>query len=551
MKKRKRPVIIAFLLILLVIAVFLGVWLIEKYTPSKERVDVKQMLNIDGSEVALFLNEELQDIKGVYAEGQTYLPITWVNENLNDRFYWDGNEDLLVYALPESILYANQETTASTGKPLLLVKGDEVYLSLGLIINYTDIRVAAYDAGDYKRIYVNNIWEPENKSVVKKNGSLRLLEGIKSPVITNVERGSSVFQLESSERWSRVRTEDGYIGYIENRRLKPAVQDTPVSTFVPPVYRNISLDKEIRMVWHQVTQMEANLSMKELISDTAGVNVISPTWYALTDNEGGYTSYASKAYVDQAHEMGIQVWALIDNFSDQVNTEILLGSTSNRKKLIQKLMNEVDTYGLDGLNLDFEGIKKEAGVHYVQFIRELSVSCREKGVILSVDNYVPTSSNQFYNRKEQGIVADYVIIMGYDEHYAGSEPGSVASLGYVREGIDNTLKVVPKEKVINGIPFFTRVWTEGDKGSTSSALGIAKAKQWISDNHVELYWQEELGQYYGEADSEEGKKMIWMEEEKSIALKMELIRDRQLAGVACWKLGLESPEIWDVITPIS
>lgn len=230
---------------------------------------------------------------------------------------------------------------------------------------------------------------------------------------------------------------------------------------------------------------------------------------------GNYRSLASRSYVDKAHEMGLQVWALLDNFSDDVNSEILLASTTKRRKLINSLMDDVEQYDLDGLNMDFEGLKPEAGVHYVQFLRELSIACREKGIVLSVDNYVPASYNDFYDREEQGIVADYVIIMGYDEHYAGGEAGSVASLDYVRGGIERTLNDVPKEKVINAVPFYTRLWTETESGWKSTALGIAKAKEWIEENQVELYWQEELGQYYGEFQSDEGMQFIWMEEEDS------------------------------------
>ena len=321
-----------------------------------------------------------------------------------------------------------------------------------------------------------------------------------------------------------------------------------MSSFVAPVYKNISLDEPVCLAWHQVTKPEGNASFDNLIANTKGLNVISPTWYELTDNEGGFNSYADAAYVQKAHDMGLQVWALINNFSNDVQTEVLLSKTSTRQKLIGKLMAEVEQYGLDGLNLDFEGIKKEAGVHYIQFIRELSVSCRKEGIVLSVDNYVPYAGNEFYNRKEQGIVADYVIVMGYDEHYAGGEPGSVASIGYVNDGISNTLKQVPKEKLINAIPLYTRVWTEEADGKTSSvALGIARAKEWAVENNVELFWQEELGQYYGELKTEEGTKKVWMEEERSIGLKMDLIRKYDLAGVACWKLGFEPAELWDEI----
>ena len=131
------------------------------------------------------------------------------------------------------------------------------------------------------------------------------------------------------------------------------------------------------------------------------------TWFALMDNEGNYQSWASKEYVDRAHELGLQVWAVLDNFNynggKDVNTQILLGTTSNRKKLIAKLMEDADAYGFDGINLDFETLREAAGKYYVQFIRELSVSCRKQGLVLSVDNYVPAAYNMFYNRAEQGL----------------------------------------------------------------------------------------------------------------------------------------------------
>lgn len=395
---------------------------------------------------------------------------------------------------------------------------------------------------------MNNDWSEETKAVADSKGNVREKGGIKSPIITRVEKGSEVTVLETMEKWDKVRTVDGYIGYVEHKRLGGSRSETPVSSFVAPVYKNISLDEPVCLAWHQVTKPEGNASFDNLIANTKGLNVISPTWYELTDNEGGFNSYADAAYVQKAHDMGLQVWALINNFSNDVQTEVLLSKTSTRQKLIGKLMAEVEQYGLDGLNLDFEGIKKEAGVHYIQFIRELSVSCRKEGIVLSVDNYVPYAGNEFYNRKEQGIVADYVIVMGYDEHYAGGEPGSVASIGYVNDGISNTLKQVPKEKLINAIPLYTRVWTEEADGKTSSvALGIARAKEWAVENNVELFWQEELGQYYGELKTEEGTKKVWMEEERSIGLKMDLIRKYDLAGVACWKLGFEPAELWDEI----
>lgn len=548
MKRKAVPVLVALGLILLVTAGFFGIRLIERYIPSKEQSDIGKLLGIKGDEVALYLNEELQEEKGLYLQDQTYLPISWVNRVLNDRFYWDDNEKLLVYALPDSIVYADHTTVGASGKPLIWVNENGVYLSVGLVVNYTDIRVSAYDLSQYKRLFINNQWDGEKKAEVVKTGNVREKGGIKSPVITWIAPGSSVTVLESMEKWDKVRTQDGFVGYVEHKRLGEVKEDIPKSSFNAPVYKSISLDEPVCLAWHQVTSQEGNDAFETVIAGTKGVNVISPTWFELTDNDGNFNSLASAAYVKKAHDRGLQVWALINNFSSNVNTEILMAKTSTRRKLIEALMAEVERYDLDGINLDFEGIKEEAGPHYVQFIRELSISCRKKGIVLSVDNVVPTADNSFYNRREQGIVADYVIIMGYDEHYAGGEPGSVASIGFVENGIRDTLALVPEEKVINAIPFYTRVWTQSPDGEiSSSALGIAGAKEWVAKNNVKLYWQDELGQYYGQLQTDDGLKEVWLEEERSIGLKMDLIKKYGLAGVACWKLGFEPEHIWETV----
>ena len=526
----------------------------RKYMPSDELSDKAKVFGIKGSQVALLLDNELQEEKGIYEDGQVYLPVGWVNEYLNQRFYWDEGEKLLVYALPESIVYADEDAQGEKG-PLFKVTDDGMYLSLGLVVNYTDIRTRSFATSQIKRVFIDTLWEPYDTAEVKKAGHVREKGGVKSPILTELEQGEQVDVLETMEKWSRVRTEDGYIGYIENRRLDGREQVTPESSFEAPVYTSISMDEKVRLGFHQVTRQEANNTLESYVSVTKDMNVIVPTWFNVISDDGTYNSLASKEYVDKAHEMGLQVWAMVENVSTQesvknLNTKTLMSSTSTRRKLIENLMKEADTYGFDGFNLDFESLKAEAGPHYVQFIRELSVSCRQKGLVLSVDNYVPSPYSAFYNRREQGIVADYVIIMGYDEHYAGGDAGSVASISYVKDGIENTLKEVPKEKVINAVPFYTRVWTVNEGKTTSKAYGIADARQWVADNHVDLTWDQELGQFYGSTVNGNGEQYIWMEDEKAMALKIGLVKDFDLAGVACWKLGFESSDIWDIVSTV-
>lgn len=530
-----------------------GFFLYKKYSPSKKQADRNEWFGVSGDEVAIIWNQGrdgsvAEAAKGRQIDGEIYLPLVWVNQNVNQKFYWDEGGRQLIYTLPESIVYAKEDTLGSSGRPLFVERDGEVWLMAGLIQTYTDVRMSIFADGEAKRIFVDSDWSPEQTGEIRKNTKVRTGGGVRNDILTEAEAGEQVVILNTLEKWSKVRTGDGYIGYVENKRIGEIRERTLVSTFSAPEYTSISLGEPVSLVWHQVTSLQANKTMEELIAKTKGVNVIAPTWFMLTDNAGNYDSFAERDYVKRAHEMGLQVWATLDNFNrgENVRSEILFADTKARKRLIAALMEDVKTYDLDGINLDVEGIRPEAGPHYVQFIRELSVDCRKNGIVLSVDSYVPSAYTSFYNRAEQGRVADYVVIMGYDEHYAGGEAGSVASAGYVKKGIEDTLKEVPKEKVINGIPFYTRVWKED---GSSAAMGIAKAKTWVEENNVELYWQEELGQYYGEAVTENGLCRIWMEEERSIGKKMELIRDYGLAGVACWKLGFEPAGIWDIVNP--
>lgn len=552
MKNRKNSILKAFCAVFFLAVITGGVFLYWKFGPSRERADLTSVYKADKNETVLYLNYKKQEAVGIYENGQTYLPMDWVSENVNSRFYWDEGEEMLVYALPEEILYADGSSVGSGGQPLILEKEDGVYVSMGLVLNYTKVRIQAFDRTDAKRVFIEDTFENVPMADVRGTVQVRTKKDVKSPILTECRRGDSVTVLETDEKWVKVATPDGHVGYVKNRKLKNLRSETMESDFKEPVYQNISLDEKILLAFHQVTIPEANGKLEELLEPSEGVNVIVPTWFTLSSNDGDYESLASRGYVDKAHEKGLQVWAMLDNFSKEcsknVQSEILLSKTATRQKLIADMMEEAENYGFDGFNLDFESLKPEAMPHYVQFIREMSIACRERGLVLSVDNYVPSEYTADYNRKEQGIVADYVIIMGYDEHYAGGEKGSTASIEFVEKGITDTLLEVPKEKIINAVPFYTRLWTEEDGKTTSSALGIYKAKEWIDENDVELSWQKDLGQYYGEhKESETATEYLWMEEEKSLGLKMDLIRKYDLAGTAGWKLGLESPEIWDVI----
>ena len=556
--KKIIPVLIAVFMIIVIAVIGVGARLMEKYSYSKERADLTEYFEVRGEgDVPVILQDERIEEHARLIDGVCYFDLATVHKYFNDRFFLDTKEGLLLYTLPDAIVSTLiGEQTVSVGTDgstrdyiIARYEGDVLYVAADFVKEYSNFSYTLYT--DPYRMQVYTEWNPRQTATILKDTQVRYQGGVKSDILTDVAKGTEVTVLEEMENWSKVKAEGAFIGYVENKRLseQTTVEPVPVTDYVEPVYTSNTRDHKINLAWHVVASVAGNDTLVPMLAEAKSVNVVSPTWFALSDNAGNFTSFASQNYVDTAHDMGLEVWALVDNFTNpDVDTYEVLAGLSTRQHLIDGLIGAALQYRLDGINIDFENISLDAGEPFVEFIRELSIPCRQNGIVLSVDNYVPMGYTDHYDREEQGIVADYVIVMGYDEHYAGGEPGSVASLPYVQGGITRTLEQVPKEKIITGVPFYTRVWTETDEGVKSSAIGIAEARQWVEDNNVELYWQQELGQFYGELSIEDGVKYLWMEEEDSLALKMKAIKEEDLAGVACWKLGLEDAVVWDSIT---
>lgn len=559
-RRRRRnqlvPILVAMLLIILVAVAGIVTGFIKKYTPSDTRMELADYYHTGEGEAALILQDTISEAKGKIVDGRAYLPYSVITNEMGGRFYWDKESEKMLYTTATDTLEIKPEDTAYTiagqtkQQDYILVKeiGEEFYIALDFVEQYMPIQGEVYDKPD--RIVVSYKWGDINTVSVSKDTEVRYQGGIKSPILSDVKKGDTLILLEEMENWSRVMTTDGIDGYVEKKNLeKPQTTELSYTGEYKEDYSSLTREHKINLAWHQVTSEAANAALGETIQNMAGVNVISPTWFSVTANEGTISSLASADYVNEAHSRGMEVWGLIDNFNPDVSTLEMLSIRSSREHIIQKLLEEAQRVGLDGINVDFEALTEEEAPHFIQFVRELSVVCRANNLVLSVDNPVPQFTG-FYNRKEQGIVADYVIIMGYDEHTTGSEEaGSVASLPFVKEGIEKTLQEVPKEKVINGIPFYTRLWTESNNGTLSSeVMTMDAASQYIQENGIEVYWEKETAQNYGELLTDNGTQKIWLEDEQSIEEKMKLISQYELAGVASWKLGFERADVWNVIS---
>lgn len=539
------PVLIVCLLILLVSVLGLATFVIRRYIPTREKMDLYEYYGqVSQGEAALILGTEILEERGAIQGDMAYLPLDVVNRYLNQRYYWDEDNRQILYATPSQVLEfpAGEEPGGEVWQ-----KDGTVYLSLPFVGQFTDMDSSVYQ--EPGRIAVQYRFSDVNTVTVVRDGYVRYRGGIKSPVLCEVRKGDTLILLEELQEWAQVATWDGYIGYIEKKRLGASQIQNMERGFSREEYSYITMDEPVNMSWHQVMSQEANGGLAETIQDVTGTNVISPTWFTIVDNNGNIRSIASGDYVAAAHERGLQVWGLVDNFSEDIRTMEVLSHTVSRQNLIRQLVDGALAVGMDGINVDFEYLSEEVGVHFLEFLRELSVETHKNGLVLSVDNPVPEDFTSHYDRAEQGRVVDYVIIMGYDEHYVGSEEaGSVASLPWVEKGVQDTLEEVPPQRVILAVPFYCRLWKTTAGTLTSEAIGMDRALEEVSSHQAETYWDKTTSQNYGTFESEGSTFQIWIEDGQSIAEKVKLIPKYGLAGVAQWKLGFENSGIWQVIT---
>ncbi len=568
MKKKLIPVLaVCGVIFLIVLTIGISI-LTQKYSPGKEYADLNEYFASEGNDdIAIVLNNELNENKAFSIDGEIYLDYQFIHDYLNPRFYWDVNENILLYTTDKELISVNADSSSYTvaksqtdfGKVIVKANSESAYVAIDFIKQYTNFSYELFE--NPSRIVINNNFGDIYVATAKKATQLRIKGGIKSDILKDVTKGEELTVLETGDKWSKVASNDGFIGYVMKKKLSDSTTKTLKSDFTEETFSHILKDKEISMAWHQVTSKYANNNIAKILASTKGINVISPTWFHLNDNEGNLADYASKDYVDYCHKQGIEVWALFNNLDNpKVDSEKVLTHTSTRQNLVNQIIANAIKYELDGINIDFEALNTSVGDSYIQFIRELSVKCGNNGIVLSVDNYVPSDYTAFYNRKEQALFADYVVIMGYDEHYAGSDAGSVASLSWVDEGVANTLESVPANQVILGMPFYTRLWEinpkDGSEADTNDGLeydvsstvyGMNGGQEVLDTLGKKSAWSSEAGQDYAEWKDKDTTYKIWLENEKSTEERLKVIDKYSLAGAAYWKLGLEKKEVWDTI----
>lgn len=554
-KKKAAPVLVVLILIVLVGAAGVVSFLINRYKPGTEYMAGNEYFNLtDENSVALIQNGELQEEQAVLIGGEPYAAYTYVESQLNSCFYWDEEAKgiLLTTSGGVQTLLPGDAAVAKTpgGQSAVQQESDgTVYISLDVVKEYTDLDYAYYS--DPNRVVIRNDWDGVEQATVQSDtAQVRQKGGIKSLILADVQKGDTLLYLENLDNWCKVMTADGYTGYIQTEDIAEP-EAIEARTAKKDSYERITRDHKINLVWHQSTSTESNDAMAEMTAEMTGVNVISPTWFSVTDETGTISSLASADYVKLAHDAGREVWGLIDNFNEAFDETTDLAYASVRSRIIEQLLAEAASCGMDGINVDFENLK-EAGIpHYLQFLRELTSAAHAQNLVVSVDTPVPQAYTMYYQRGEQARFVDYMIVMAYDEHFAGSEEaGSVSSLPFVQQAVEEMTRVMPADQVICGIPFYTRVWTEkfGQSAITSEVLGMDGAKNYAKENQMTETWDASLGQNVATVETSDARYTIWMEDEQSMEEKLKVIQSADLAGVAEWKLGFERADVWSLIS---
>lgn len=569
MNKQKKLMIPFIALLVLAVIITAIALLVRRYMPSNKEMPLDDYFKVSEGEMQVILQDQIYDTKALYEGDRIYVDFGMVHDYLNPRFYWDSGENQLLYTTSTAVIsasvdsndYYTNKSKASMDYPIVKVKGDTAYVALDYVKEHTALDYKKYDKPD--RVVITYRYnEKADYAKAKKKAKIRYRASIKSDILVKLEENARVRVLEQGDStksgdgnassFDKVMSADGVVGYIRKKDLGKIFQSEYTTDFKEEQYSHILKDGKVNLVWHQVTNRSANDGVLNLLNATKGVNVVAPTWFTVSGNHGEITSLASDTYVSRARSLGVDVWGVCNDFSNDSKIGKVLASTTTRQKLVKNLIAEAIKYSLDGINIDFEHVRKANGDDFIQFIRELGIMCRNNGVVLSIDNYPPTSYSMYYNRKEQAAVADYVITMAYDEYFAGSEEaGPVSSLNYVKDSTANTLKEVPAEQTIMALPFYSRLWKETTKDGkvklSSEAYGMRSAKEVMVDAGAAFDWNDDSGMNYAEYTKDGVVYKMWLEDQSSLEEKMKVVSESKTAGYAFWKLGLEDSAVWDMI----
>lgn len=566
-RSRVKPWLIIFAILIILAAVVVGIVMISKVAPSNEVTDLEYYYNLKinalenrdaaaPDELAIVLEDQILSQRAFRTENAVYISHSIVQGSIDERFYYDSNEGLLIVTNAEQTVTAAKDnnyydidgTQVSLDHPVFTDRKGEIFISLDFVDTFSNATYEVFE--NPSRVVINYKTGEKTFCDVIKKTQVRVLGGPKSEVVGTVEKDSKLLVLDDLEDWLKVVSPEGWLGYVSVSAVSDKYKEDVAGDYDEPEYTSMRMNGQVKLAWAGLYSTDANSSYYSLTSHVGnGINVYSPTWYFLDGADGTVKMLSDTDYVSDAHADGYQVWALFSD-EDYDNVEYVLTHTSLRHIVEDAVIADMLEKGIDGLNVDFERIMSAYGNDFIQFIRELSIRCRKEGLFLSVDNYTPYDYNACYHIEEQSRLCDYVIIMAYDDYLGTGEIGPNSSLPFIREAMDLSISKVDESKLVCALPFYSRFWFRDSEGVLSrTEYTMPNAWELLSQVGVEASWDDESGVYYAEYEVGSRHAYAWAEDEDTLRAKLDLVTDSyNLGGIAFWQLGQEYNICWEVIS---
>lgn len=490
------------------------------------------------------------------------LPLELIQEWMDPSIIYEKSSDSVIITTKDKVLRlkTTELSALMNEKPITLSfpvekKGNDIYVPIDPLRQLYPFEIRESEKSGAILLFKKGDLVKWGKHAGTEDAQLRTFASIKAPIVSTIANNEQVMILAVEGEWYRVQQQSGPIGFVRKADILEDHEETipaqeQASAYVPWK----PLNGKLNLTWEHVITKNPDTSK---LGDMPGLHVVSPTWFSLADGEGRIKNLADASYVKWAQTRNYQVWALFSNGFEPDRTSQALASYDRRMKMIKQLLGFAQTYNLQGINIDFENVHLKDKENLVQFVRELTPFMHEQGLAVSID-VTPKSTNEmwsmFYDRPALAEVVDYMMLMAYDEYWASSpKSGSVSSLPWAERSVTQLLgsEKVPPSKLVLGVPFYTRQWTEETKNGkvtvTSKTLTMEAAQTIIKDKKLTPTFLAETGQNY--VEYKEGEKLIriWLEDETSMKARLELVKKYDLAGVASWRRGFEQPATWQVI----
>ena len=483
-------------------------------------------------------------------DGMIYLSLDYIKEFLDKDIEYDksSGEVRINNDHANKVLKLNEyEAKFNSGtidlRAPVIEKDGKIMLPIEAFIYDYDVRLR-YDK-DIRLLLLD--YRDKDYDLSKTTSETLLREGAskRSPIIKKLPQGEELYVYGDKGKYYKVRMTEGYAGYV----LKKDLDENFEKVSFKSTSKNTS-DSLINLTW-DYTYAEHSEDKINQIKDIKGLDVIIPTWFSIRNGNGDMIDRGNQNYIKKYNDLGIDVWAYLDNSFDPEITHEALSNEKTRKKIINKTLELCKKYGMKGINIDFEHTKIDDRDYITDFVREFRQAAGEE-FIITVDVTPQISADvtkEPYDRKTLAEIADYMVVMAYDQHWGSSDKaGSVAQYKWVEGSINVLFRNIPNKKMILGVPLYTRIWKEDGGKVTSKTISMDEVARIIASKGLKPVWDKESQQNYIEYQENGADYKIWIEDANSLEKKVSLVNKYNLAGVGSWRLGFETSNIWDVIS---